>query len=236
MIKKIIRVALGKLGYEIRRKDKSGFYASYLSQICKPKTVFNVGVGYGTPELYKAYPAASFFLIEPLLEFQNTLERLSGEINCRIYCKAIGATAGTKEINIEMNPELASFKDRPRTDAPLGKRQVEVTTLDAIFRENPDIETPILLKVDVEGCELEVLEGAKQLLQLTDIVIVEASVAKRFENSCAFEDVILFMKENGFAIFDFLSVCRGEGKIGTNLIDVAFRKLDKKLNIPNAVL
>lgn len=92
--------------------------------------------------------------------------------------------------------------------------------------------SPILLKVNAEGCGPEVLEG---LLPLTDIVIEEASVAKRFEDSCAFEDIILFMKENGFAVFDFLSVCRGEGKIGTNLIDVTFRKLDKKLNIPNVV-
>ncbi len=166
-------------------------------------------------------------MIEPLLEFQNTLEKLSGEINCRIYCKAVGAKVGTKEINIEMNPELASFKERPRTDTSLGKRQIEIITLDAIFRENPDIKTPILLKVDVEGCELEVLEGSKQLLQLTNIVIVETSVAKRFENSCAFEDVILFMKENGFTVFDFLSICRGEGKIGTTFVDVVFRKLDK---------
>ncbi len=79
------------------------------------------------------------------------------------------------------------------------------------------------------------LEGTKQLLQLTDIVIVEVSVAKRFENSCAFKDVILFMKENGFAEFEFLLVCRGEGMIEINLIDVAFRKLDKKFNIPDDV-
>lgn len=226
MLKKVIKAALGKLGYEVRRKDKSGFYASYLSQICKPKTVFDVGVAYGTHELYKAYPTAKFFLIEPLREFQNALEKISNEINCSIYYKALSNRVGTKEITVEANnPQLSSFKDRPRTDTPLEKRQVEVTTLDAILRENPDIETPILLKVDTEGCELEVLEGAKQLLQLTDIVIVEASIAKRFKNSYTFEELILFMKKNNFAVFDFLSVHHGEGKTGANLADIVFKKL-----------
>jgi len=226
MIKKAIRVALEKLGYEIRKKDKSGFYAPYLSQICKPKTVFDVGVGYGTHELYKAYPIAKYFLIEPLKEFQNALEKISTKISCRIYYKAVSNAEGTKEISVEANNlQKSSLKDRPKRDAPPEKRQVEVTTLDAILRENPDIEPPILLKVDTEGCELEVLEGAKELLQLTDIVITEASIAKRFENSYTFEDLIMFMKENSFIVFDFLSVRHGEGKIGANLTDVVFKKL-----------
>lgn len=226
MIKKIIRMILGKLGYEITRKDSGGFYSSYLSKMCTPKTVFDVGVGCGTPELYGAYPGAKYFLVEPLEEFRGALEKISGRINCVICHKALGDTEEIREITIEADPQLSSFCDRPRTDIPSGKRQVEVTTLDAILRENPDIATPILLKIDVEGSELKVLKGAGQLLKLTDMVIVEVSVAKRFKNSSTLEEIILFMKENGFAVFDFLTICRGEGMVGANLVDVVFKKID----------
>lgn len=101
---------------------------------------------------------------------------------------------------------------------------MEVTTLDAILGENPGIALPILIKVDVEGFELKVLKGAGQLLKLTEMVIVEASVAKRFENSATLEEVIFFMNENGFAVFDFLTIRRREGKAGANFVDVVFKK------------
>jgi len=224
MIKRILRRILGKFGYEITRKDSCGFNSFYLSKMCTPKTVFDVGVGCGTSELYSAYPNAKFILVEPLEEFRSALEKISRRINCVIYYKALGDTEEKREITIESDPQLSSFCDRPRIDIPSVKRIVEVTTLDAILKDNPDIVTPILLKVDVEGYELKVLKGAGQLLKLTDMVIVEASVAKRFKNSSTLEEIILFMKENGFAVFDFLTICRDSTNAGTNMVDVVFKK------------
>lgn len=109
MIKEMISAALGKLGYEITRKDRGGFYSSYLAKICAPKTVFDVGVGRGTPELYGAYPGTRFFLIEPLEEFKEALKQISGRIDCVIYNKALSDMKGTVEINIEHDPQLSSF-------------------------------------------------------------------------------------------------------------------------------
>jgi len=126
---------------------------------------------------------------------------------------------------------LSTFKDRHSAAKEVTsseRRLIEVTTLDAILRENQDIKTPILLKVDTEGHELEVLKGAKQLLALTDTVILEASIRKRFMDSYAFEDLILFMKKNGFVVFDFLNICYARGKPGANMTDIAFKRLDKQ--------
>lgn len=228
MIKAMIKKTLGILGYEIHRKDVPGFNAAYLARLCSPRTVFDVGVGRGTPELYKAFPEARFLLIEPLEEFRKELKELSGTLNCRIYNKAVGGTPGIMEMNVEADPQLSSFKQRPRSDAPAGKKQVEVTTLDAILRENPGLEKPILLKIDTEGNELEVLKGAGELLDMTDFVIAEASIALRFEDSYAFEDLISFMKERGFSVFDFLSVSHRAGKPGANMADVLFKKKSEK--------
>jgi FkbM family methyltransferase len=224
MIKKILKTIFEKFGYEIKKKDAHGFNAGYLSRICSPKTVFDVGIGYGTHELYKAYPKADFFLVEPLKEFKSVLEEISTKVNSKIYYKALGDTIGIKEINVEANPELSSLKERPKRDVPSKKRKVDVTTFDAILKENLNIESPILIKIDTEGCELEVLKGAENLLELTDIVIAEVSISKRFENSYAFEDLIIFMKEKNFIVFDFLTVCPCGGKPGTNLVDIVFKK------------
>ena len=232
MIKELIRSALGSFGYEIRKKHERGFCAPYLSQLCGPKTVFDVGVGDGTYELYKAYPTAKFFLIEPLREFQGPIEKIANAYDCKIYYKAVSDEETTKEITVyTKGPQLSTFEDRPSAAKEVNsseRRLIEVTTLDAILRENQDIKTPILLKVDTEGHELEVLKGAKQLLELTDTVILEASIRKRFMDSYAFEDLILFMKKNGFIVFDFLNIYYAKGKPGANLIDIAFKRLDKQ--------
>lgn len=224
MIKKLLTFVIGKLGYVITRKDRGGFYSSYLARICAPKTVFDVGVGPGTPELYGAYPAAKFILVEPLEEFRFTLEQIAGKIDCVICPKAVSDMKGRAEITIGEDPQMASFCERPGIGGQAGKRQVEVTTLDAIFEENAAVALPILLKIDVEGFELKVLKGARHLLKSTEMVIVETSVAKRFENGAALEEVISFMSENGFAVFDFLTVLRREGFAGAHFVDVAFRK------------
>lgn len=127
-------------------------------------------------------------------------------------------------MNVEKDLALSSLKTRQRADAPIEEKDVEVTTLDRIMEENPGMETPVLVKIDAEGSELDVLKGAEKLLVITDLVIVEVSISKRFENSCGFEDVVYFMKERGFRVFDFLSICRGNASGGANMADVVFKK------------
>lgn len=224
MIKDLVRNIFSILGYEVSRKESAGFNAAYLSKICAPKTVFDVGVAGGTPELYKAFPAARFFLVDPVSDFKRALAAVPNRAACRVYPKAAGERPGVMKLNVEKDPALSSLKARPRADVPQEEREVEVITLDQIKAENPDLQGPVLVKVDVEGAELDVLRGAQQLLSITDTVIVEVSIAKRFENSCSFEDVVLFMKEKGFRVFDFLSVCRGNAAGGANMADAVFKK------------
>lgn len=231
-IKRLIKTAIYKLGYDLRNtQGERGFYAPYLSRLCHPVTVFDVGVGYGTYELYQAFPEAKFFLIEPLKDYHTAIERIARDYDCKIYYKALGNKKGQQEINVDTNAlHWSSFKKRSplsETGNPLEKRQVEVTTLDTILKESLDIAIPILIKIDTEGFELEVLEGAKELLQMTDTVIAEVSVAKRFEGSYHFEDVILFMKENGFRVFDFLNIRPVKRDPGTQFLDIVFRNINR---------
>jgi len=226
MIKKLIKDTINKLGFEIR-KNQIGFNPSYLSQLCQPRTVIDVGVGYGTFPLYKAFPEAFFILIEPLKEYKNAIEKIAKKYTCDIHYKAVGDKECKREINIATGSlTKSSFlrKTLPTiSEKSLEKRMVEVTTLDTIFRETPTIKGPILLKIDTEGYELSVLKGAKSLLQIVDIVIAEVSIAKRFENSYRFEDFISFMNENGFHVFSFLRILHPSGEIKTRFADIVFK-------------
>src|SRR5262249_19149889 len=56
----------------------------------KPKTVFDIGVGFGTWGLYRLFPDAFYHLVEPTKESQPHMTRLAKRLNCQIHPVALG--------------------------------------------------------------------------------------------------------------------------------------------------
>ena len=237
-MKQLIKSLLSRFGYTIHKKRSSdffvGFQPSFLAKICQPETVIDIGVGYGTKALYKAFPGAKFILVEPLTEYKNAIEKVMKNYDYVVYYKAVSDTPGRQEFIVDTKDfETSSLEVRTSlttTGNLLEKRVVEVTTLDDIFKESTSIKQPILLKVDTEGHELKALQGANTLLQVTDIVIAEVSIAKRFEGSYEFEELILFMKEHGFYLLTFLNITHLDGELRPRFADIVFKRRDNLKN------
>lgn len=235
MVKRLIANTLGWLGYEIRRKRPAqqgiGFNPSYLSRICNPRTVIDVGVGHGTFPLYEAYPQARFILVEPLKEYEPSIRKIAKKYDCDIYFKA----AGERECEIEMYVDTSDLQKSSvekrtsltQTGNPLETKIVEVTALDKIYMDYDSLESPVLLKIDTEGHELSALKGAKSLLQVVDVVITEVSIAKRFEGSYEFEDIISFMNECGFYVFSFMTMYHKNNELRQRFTDVVFKRREQ---------
>ena len=71
---------------------------------------------------------------------------------------------------------------------------------------------------------MKALQGSQALLRVTEIVIAEVSIAKRFEESYEFEDIVLFMKENGFYLLTFLNIVHRSGELRPRFADIVFKK------------
>jgi FkbM family methyltransferase len=233
VLKKLIKGAFGTLGYKLVKQGGTGgfnlYNPHYLSKICTPKTVIDVGVGYGTYPLYEAFPHAYFVLIEPIEDYRSSITEILAKYKGTVHYKAAGQENGMVELNVDLDElQLSSHLERTNLttsrDHRIERREIEMTTLDELLNPPGTLERPLVLKIDTEGNELNVLKGAGLLLESTDFVIAEASVAKRFEGSYTFDELITFMAEKGFTLFSILSIEHSPNEIRPRFADVVFAK------------
>jgi hypothetical protein len=79
-----------------------------------------------------------------------------------------------------------------------GQLQVPIKRLDACVSK--PLPRPILLKIDVQGFELEVLKGATDLLPQIDSIYVEASFVELYEGQALHEEIAQFLTAAGFRL------------------------------------
>jgi len=165
--------------------------------------IIDVGVGYGTHDIYRAFPRAKYLLIEPLDEFRGVLDRLSGKIDADYHIAAAGSREGTTIINVHGDLTGSSVLRQAEGPAMDGTaREVKAVRLEGLLPK--ELPRPALLKVDTQGTELEVIAGLGSRVNEIDAIIVEVSLMS-FRHGCAqFYDVVARMKDLGFVAYDIL--------------------------------
>jgi FkbM family methyltransferase len=169
---------------------------------CRPRTVVDVGVADGTPELYAAFPQAHHVVVEPLREFEPTLQRICREYDAEYVLAAAGAAPGTATLNVGHDRHVSSLLEHQAAF----QRTVPVVTLDEVCSERPG---PYVLKVDVQGAELEVIAGAEQFLRQAELVVLETSLFQFYAGGPDLHGVVDAMKRRGFVVYDIVGArCR----------------------------
>ena len=146
---------------------------------------------------------ANFFLFDAnpdllIKDFNYTKLAFSNEKGVKsFYLNTFFPASGSSLKTIHVNDKLWNFT-RKLVTGNLKKQfktfDVKTDTLDNYCEEN-NIEKIDILKIDTEGSELEVLEGAKHMLQKTNIVLVEVlDERKSFKKK--YENVIKFLERN----------------------------------------
>lgn len=217
LLKKLIRKSFNVLGLEVQRKPKvsptvsrSSMLGS-LKQVAEngfnPQTIIDVGAANGTPPLYEVFPNARHILIEPLEEFTPDLKSLVSKLRNAQYFIAV-ANKISGETTINVHPDLVGsslYKEEEDSDVNGVERTVPAITLDEICHAQKT-EAPYLIKIDTQGSELDILEGATKILQDTETIILEVSLFEFFKGGPQFFDCIQFMKARGFVAYDLFSL------------------------------
>ncbi|WP_159059379.1 FkbM family methyltransferase [Rhodopseudomonas palustris] len=131
-------------------------------------TIADVGANVGMLTLSFARSVGAqgkVYAFEAEPEFQDLLEKsfaLNGVPWVELQRRAAGRKAGTATFHVSPIAGHSSLYDLPADEAPASKQiTVEVVTLDEALAEVPRVD---LVKIDVEGAELEVLAGMQGLI------------------------------------------------------------------------
>lgn len=120
--------------------------------------------------------------------------------------------SGTTEMNILRNsanssmylPNFYLWKRFPSSyELEVTKSiNVQCNTLDNILKAN-NIHNVDFLKIDTQGSELQVLQGASKILQKSIFgVDVEVEFSQLYKNQPLFADVDIYLRDLGFSLFD----------------------------------
>lgn len=93
---------------------------------------------------------------------------------------------------------------------------VMVDTLDDALGTHNDI---LLLKLDVQGGELNVLKGGKEVLSKTKLVLTEMNVVDLYKGGCLYYEVDEILRKNNFMLYSIIS---NYNKDGAKYFDVLY--------------
>jgi FkbM family methyltransferase len=233
----LLRHAAKKLlyaaGYSVRRRSSpirtfGEFFATLKYSGFHPATVFDVGVAQGTPELYSSFPEATLVLIEPLAEFEAHMKAILNRRHGFMYLAAAGETKGNIVLNLYPDPRKTSRHRKMGPNVPIVEtRKVPMMPLDDIVADH-ELQASFLVKLDVEGDELSVLRGASVVLAQSEVVVLEMSVAKRFDGEAGFVETISFLAGQGFRLCDIVGAAdTPQGLLSQ--VDLAFLRVNGEL-------
>lgn len=215
-MKKIIKNLIQIFGFEIKRisspkgKNLVTLPRNTMIEALKhlrslgfiPKTVVDVGAAFGTMELLEAFPKSEHILLEPIIEYEPFLKKLQQQYNIKYIL--VGAGKRNEELTINVHSDLQGsslYNEMDGKDADGIPRKSSIITLDELILKY-NIPNDVLLKVDVQGAELDVLEGGKNFLNLCEAVILEISFFKFLKEIPEFYEVVFYMKQKGFVAYD----------------------------------
>ena len=180
-----------------------------VKDIKAPETIIDIGSDKGQFILLmeQIFPNKIVYSFEPIIEMINKQKKFfKYKKNITFHNLALGSSICSKEFLITSRMDSSSFlkvasnTNKSKNYSVIEKRDIKVSTLDEILL-NEIFLYPLLIKMDVQGYELEVLKGAKNLLKKTDYLLLEVSENEMYQNQPTEKIIIEYLKDLNFEIF-----------------------------------
>ena len=247
-MKKEIKKILAKIGYRVNKIPKQEVHLKYddafntqkelLSKFNEKLTIFDVGayVGHIALKYNKLFPNSKIYCFEPFPESFSKLEQATSSYkNIAVINKGLSDQEGQSKFNANKSAPTNSLLKTYALGKKnwgeglldtLGSVDVELTTVDNFVEEN-NIKKIDVLKLDVQGAEFLVLNGAKQSFEkgIVKMIYTEMIIVPTYEGQIPFEETIKLIKSYGFKLFSLYNFSLSkEGQL--RQLDAIFIKSD----------
>jgi len=178
--------------------------------LSKDVAIVDVGAASGDTALTlaNAFPDAPVYCFEPIPAAFQELRRQTAE-HRRIIAKQVGLASSAGEGTMFLTHRITSSSLlRPVVDihdsylaANLRAQREQSITLSTLDSELEAVGSINLMKLDVQGYELEVLKGGPLTLRRTNMVLVEMQNHNIYQQAPRYYEVDAYLREAGFRLF-----------------------------------
>lgn len=216
-MKIVIQKILNKVGLQIKRYPDPIKLSPDMARRVKMlkyfkiDTILDIGANTGqfAVKMRKLGFRDKIISFEPLSNAFDQLKSNSLEDeNWLISNYALGNEDAKSIINVSNNSQSSSILNMlpiHLSSAPsseyIAREEIEVKKLDSIFNLFCKNTDKIMMKIDTQGYEKNVIEGALESLKMIDIIQLEMSIVPLYENEMLFVEMINYLERNGFQLF-----------------------------------
>ena len=173
------------------------------------RTAVDIGANKGqfSVMLRHCFPKVKIFSFEPLPVPAKIFSKVfQNDKNTVLHNVAIGPKKGEAIMHVSESDDSSSLlpiSDLQEKMFP-GTGEVGVVTIDVAqldcFLTMEDINSPALLKLDVQGFELDALRGCESLLSSFDLIYCECSFVELYSGQKMPSDIIAWLYKRGFTL------------------------------------
>ncbi len=175
--------------------------------------IFDVGSHIGkTIKIYKSiFPKSKIYGFEPSKDsYQILLNKFADDKDILISDYALSNDCKIKTLFLSSSDKLNSLKKPNKRAWGFEKSErvkVQTITIDDFCNEN-NIYHIGILKLDVQGSELDVLEGAKSMLSAgrIDLIYIEWQVVPLYENHSLYYEIGNYLGQFGYELFNLYNI------------------------------
>lgn len=167
------------------------------------KSVIDIGASDGKWSKMAMHflPEARYLALEPLDERSASLKTLRQKKTNFDYVLCVAGESNNNKVVLNVSDDLDGSTVGGRDGE---QRIVQERTIDSIVSEKK-LPGPFLLKFDTHGYELPILNGAKQTLLETNIIIMEVYNFRITQTSLRFHEMCEYLERFGFRCYDMAS-------------------------------
>ncbi len=241
LLKRLAHRILKNLNRKIVPMDTFGSHSvddalGMLAPVNGTLTVLDVGanVGFFSQGVLQAATNTIVHAFEPFPEAYDRLQDLAKRFEERLFphMNAMSDKPGASLLFLNSadvtnsllpNADSAADYQPAHYSDPVGTLEVALNTVDA-FCKKESISTIHLLKIDTQGTDLNVLKGARELIENSEVclILVEVLFVPMYSDQCWFHEIQTWLTARGFQLVQLYEINRDDSLRFSKWADALF--------------